>query len=619
MQNTVRTKIFQYLRQLIVLIFIGINSTLGAQGGMGPAKAISGGLSRLLEGLTSINIESTTLGIDKGIIAGAILGIGRKVERNPFPTSVNDQYLVKDRMRLGYELGAGFVVGGVVSYVQEWTLVYPVPTSLKGTLSRKFLLDLFLPLTVKKIQESTLPQDYALIRESYFEGKGRLKAGGITTLGIGNQFTYGKVFLNGLVTRKYKNGDLKVMREYSRFSRFFHELWMNLVLFDLPVFDAYKEKGKVVRNYITLKNQEITPALKDKLFHALFTGLNEDQLNKLFENETVNRRVESEFKENYAGLNFFGLFNKETFHREDYITDTHYQRDDSGLQITKTQENWYQYHDRHYHDWTTGVESEVYRSDVSLSGKTIKSRGGKVSNIENPQLTLKLIVRDDQTTQREYQDIYLPMFESLRPRTMEYLPKNILELQSAPEAIFTLEARLNSSLLDKLRNTKINDWYMALEQVTGRPKVYWKRAAENGYQNRDRQRLRQARLPLREIHLAKKLRTIERYLNKARKLKSKDPVVSLRYVVWTLRKMFGVGKGAWDIRLLEILRKVIGEDFLVGANLTIFESGNEEKMDFITTYQVRNEQIEKSDQVKYNFLLVDPSEIFFFFEKIPDL
>ncbi|MCF8060295.1 MAG: hypothetical protein K9K67_13420 [Bacteriovoracaceae bacterium] len=606
------SKKFQYIREVLIALTLLFGSpNLQAQG-LSPLEALAGGLSKLAEGLTNINIESATLGVDKGVIAGAVLGIGRKVERNPFPTGKHDQFLVKDRMRLGYEIGAGFVLAGTVSYVQEWTLVYPVPSSLEGTLSRKFILDLFLPLRIKKIHESKLPQSYALIRESYFQGSGRIKAGGVAPLSVGNQFTYGKVFLNGLVTRKYKNGDLKVMREYSRFNKLAHELWLNIILFDLPIFDAYDKSGKLVRNYIVLKDKNLTPTLKEGLFKALFTGQNEEDLNDLFENEFVSRRVESDFKESYGGLSLFGIFTKETFLREDYVTETNYEE---GSLKKETKETSWQYVDRHYHDWTSGVESLLFRSDVLLTGKTTLDKLGLIAKIEDPQILLSLIVEDSKTSQREYQSFYLPMFNDLRPSNMDPLPEVIPELKEKPESIFKVEAIFSESLLKKFQNTVIGDWYKALEKETGKPRVYWERAAEEGLHNRDRQRLRQARLPLREINLAKKLKTVGRYMEKAKRLKNSAPITSLRYMAWSLRKLFSVGQGAWDIRLLKVMKIVLGQEFWSRASIRTFSPTTEDKLDTMTTYEVSNPKLKGQLGKTYNFLLVDPSEIYHFFDE----
>ncbi|MCR9206508.1 MAG: hypothetical protein NXH75_18135, partial [Halobacteriovoraceae bacterium] len=74
----------------LVILFTPVKTNAQESSALSP---IVEAIAKLLEGITNVNIESATLGIDKGIIAGAVLGIGRTVERNPFPTGLHDQFL----------------------------------------------------------------------------------------------------------------------------------------------------------------------------------------------------------------------------------------------------------------------------------------------------------------------------------------------------------------------------------------------------------------------------------------------------------------------------------------------------------------------------------------------
>ncbi len=617
-----------FLLKVLILLLLAL-PTGHTRAGSTPLEAITDGLGKLIGGITNINIESTTLGIDKGIIAGAVLGIGRTVERNPFPTGVDDQYLVKDRMRLGYELGAGLVLAGTLSYVQEWTLVYPVATSLKGTLSRKFLVDLFLPLRVKEWTSDKLPRDFALIRESFIEGKGRLKAGGVVPFMVGNQLSYGKVQLESLITRHHKDGTIKAARELSSYYRLAYELWVNLILFDLPVFESYRHKGEVVRNYIDLPRGKMPRAAREKLFQALFTGKNLAQLKAVLKDETITRKVQSQFTENYSSLTFFGLFNKDSFSREDYVTDIRY-RDNEDPEVVR----WWQNLDRHYHDWTTGIESELYRSDLQFSGKPILNKEHKVVAIERPQLRIKLSVKDENTSKEEYEDDFVTMAESLMNERPQGFPlinswQDLIGNRKGsetkrPETLFTLEVHLNSDQLHAILKSRENDWYNALEDLTGKSKDFWDRAARGGFHSDDRRRLRRNRPTLGEVHLAKKIITINRYLKRARQNYKEDPLLSYRYLNWSIRRMFHVGSSkknsSWDLRLLKAIASITQSKPWVGANLRIFveKEANEESptLDHIIQLSSANGTTAWEERPEYNFLLNDPSEIYHFFEEV---
>ena len=187
---------------ILLSLLLSYTSAWAQLEGTGPLIQIA---RAFLGGAGNLNIESATLGIDKGIIANTILGIGRKVERNPNPSGDHDHYLVKDRMRLGLELGAGLVAAGTITYAQEWTLVYPVSKKMKGLLSRKFIVDLFLFYRATHMIKEDLPGDYALLRESFVEGKGRLKIGGAAGLLLGNQASASRIKLDTVLIKAQKN------------------------------------------------------------------------------------------------------------------------------------------------------------------------------------------------------------------------------------------------------------------------------------------------------------------------------------------------------------------------------------------------------------------------------
>lgn len=579
----------------------------------GPISAIVEALGKLIEGITNVNIESATLGMDKGIISGLVIGIGRTVERNPFPTGEHDQFLVKDRMRLGYELGAGYVIAGTASYIQEWTLVYPVPTSLKGTLSRKFLVDLFLPYRVKKWESDKLPREYALIRESYLEGKARLKMGGVVPFSLGNEGSIGRVKMSSVLSRRYKNGDIDLIREQSVYNKIAYEIWMNLILFDLPVFDSYKNYGKLTRTYNKIKFEDLPEKPRREMLKSLFTGMESQPLSDFINENDVDREVRSKFIESYLSLTLFGLFNKDTYRREDYVTDTIYERDpETGLLSRETETLW-QFTDRHLHDWTTGAHSELYRSEIFLNAEPQVDDRNVVINMLQPQLRLNLMVQDWDTSEREFNEVYLPLSRAFAHSEQKDLGEALFDFDDEPESVLNVEVQYSESDLRKILHTTEDQWYKKLEEMTGKKKVYWLRAKEDGFHGRDRRRLRQTKLPFNEIQLAKKLGSLIRLLERARKIEKKKPVASLRTLALAIRKMFDVGREAWDIRLLNVLQKIVGRPQFNGVKFQQFRKG-EGNLERVTSFSTHSGTSEWIDRFEHQFLLQDPFEIYHFFD-----
>jgi len=590
------------MRLSILLIAITSNSGVNAQL---EGAGIFSALGNLIAGLNHLNVDSTTIGIDNGLVSNAVLGIGRTVERNPFPIGDHDQFLVKDRMRLGLELGAGLVISGTVTYAKEWTLVYPVPTSKKGTLSRKFLLDLFLPRTIKKIEESDLPQDYSIIRETYLEGKGRLKVGEIEPLFIGGEASIGKVKLNKIISRKEKNGKLSLIKETSRFWRLANKLWVNFFFLNIPLFDFYEHNGSLERDYLDVKFTELEGALRSLILEEVFRG----GKTEVFNESKLKRKVSTQFKEQYAGLTLFGLFNKETFNREDFIVDRTFYQD--GDQVESYLSKWWQWENRHQHDWTTGIKSEEYQSRFFISGKPILENN-KMIDVLNPSLKLNLIVIDDETSLKEVREVYSPLVKNFAyPSAVSIDPLFFQSEDAGKESRWNLEVHYDSKMLDKLIKMKSSDLYSNLAALTGKTSSYWQNTGEEGLHSRDRRRLRQSRPALTDVSLAKQTSSFLRFLQKAKK--SRDKVLKLRYLLWAFRKTFTVGMGAWDIRLFKAVNRTLGPGLWFGLESKIFSAKTDSTAQEIKVTRIARGESLWTDRQQYNFILEDPSEIYHFF------
>lgn len=611
------------MRILILTLFLTLKSVYGA----GVGQAIANGLGSLSSGISEINLESDALGIDKGIVAGTIIGLSRTVEKNPFPTSKEDQFLVKDYMKIGYQLGAGFVVSGIVSYVQEWTLVYPVATNMKGTLSRKFLVDLFLPLRIAGYEDSAiidkLPQDYSLIREVSLQGHGRIKLGGGVPFLIGIEGRAGKVLFNRHLLKRRPQEGLSVMRETGDYWHLASELWMNLALFNLPIADNEMKMGDSTRVYLKLPERDYRNERTAQLARSLLSGEANDQLEELIRNEGVSRVIKTQFKESYAALNFIALFNRETFTREDYVTDTLY--NEGG---PPTESEWWVYQDRHIQEWTTGLQSETMKSQVFLEGEW------QEDGLSNPLLSLHISAHDFETTQEEYDSVYYPLLRKFESGAQGIIPSQEarLPLEDLPYSQTQLIFRYDESDLLKLLALTERDWFEALEIVTGKKSSFWKQTAKTGFHGRERSRLRQNRMTLRDLQMAKKVMSILRLWKKAQKLKRnsrrKDQTAAFRIIGYAMRRSLMIGDHAWNTKLLEALeimvpasQKILGftlypQDInrLSGTPLAVKEVHRlvkDKNVDHLSQEAVKN--LLTFLRPRYNMLLDDPSEIYHHF------
>ncbi len=579
----------------------------------GPLSALAQGLGQLTQGLSEINLESEALGIDQGIIAGAVISLSRQVEKNPFPTGKHDQFLVKDHMKLGYQLGAGYIVSGIASYVQEWTLVYPVATSTRGSLSRAFLVDLFLPLRINKLEEDAihrgLPKDYTLIREASLQGHGRIKIGGSVPLTLGLKGKAGRVSLNKNLIKRHPNKGVSVMREVGAHYELASEIWMNFFFFDLPISDSSYHNGSLTRVYLKIPERDWkTKGMRD-LALSLLNGQANEELENLLKEKAISRKIESRFNQTTTDLTFLALFNRDTLTREDTIEQSLY-RENGQVDLEK----WWVYQDRHSQDWTTVVESEELKSHVFLEGKW------QDIGLIDPLLTLNIFINDYETDQIEYQKNYFPLLDQFKENTELLKKTNVSShFRERPHSLTQLIFTFDQQKLEQLLLLNEEDWFKALKDVTGKDESFWRQTARTGFHGRDRRRMRQNRITLHDLELAKKAMAILRLWKKANRLsKNKDigsQTAAYRTLGWAMRRSLLIGRGTWNTIILQAMMKMVAptkkilsvslpptNHILESKNIILRTSSGIDYEKSLTYLRPRN-----------NILLEDPSEIYHHF------
>ena len=584
-------------------------------------------LHTFVEGVGSVNIESASLGMDSGLIHQIIIGSGRTVERNPFATDSSNQFLVKDRLRLGIELGAGFVLAGTATYVQEWTLVYPVSKAIDGHLSKKFIVDLFLPISVSQWEESQLPRDYTVIREAYIEGKGRVKFGNLPLFSLGSESSFGRVNFLKTMARRYQNDHLKMMMEKGAYQKLANEIWLNLGALNIPVFDSLYGLGSSRRTFYSMDQKDWRNLPKEKLYSALFKGLLNKQsirfknkelaiesaheLNQLLLPYQENEIWDTQYKETKTSFSLFWLYNRDTYQRMDSID---YYKDNEY-------EQWWQWEDRRNFDWTNGIRGEVYQSQILLSGK----REG--FDIIDPILSLNLSIDDGETTIKEYQDNYLVLTKELTPGALanKTFQETMVKLQCEscfPDINSIQRIKLfyeEEHLLTFLQATP-EAWQQAIEEVTNEKWSYIERSMQTQFHDRNRRRLRQSRIPLKDIRLGRSIEAFLKIMSKAQlAYQDGNKILAYRHLGWAFRSSFYMNnlKGH-NIILLKAMNQL-----LVNKKSSPYHQWNHHKLYYQNsvlaeaTYQNHESVLERMNQTHFAYILEDPSEIFYFFDLKP--
>ena len=590
-------------------------------------------IQSLSQGIGPVNVESASLGIDNGLIKNLVIGVGRSVERNPHSTSSKDKFLVKDRLKLGLELGAGFIVAGRASYVQEWTLVYPVATEFQGHLSRKFIIDLFLPYTVKNLEESQLPNEYVVTREAYLEGKGRIKFGDIPGLPLGTQFSVSKVKLTSTVAKRFANQTYKIMQETSHFKKYYYELWLTLGVLNIPLFDASQIKGSSYRTFYELDYKKWNPVKKRRLFQSVFKGYlnpltqiveagqkedidNQQNIQEYLQDYKVDKSWTSDFKEQTTSFTLFGLYNKDTINREDQLLIN--EADDIS--------RWWQWEDRQSFDWSIGIRSEAYRTKVLFSAQ----RDGDSQEFINPLLSLNIVIDDSNTTQEELNNNYIELAKDFiqsdhvghtkTKATEDYIDQ--LKTQQCPSCYEDMQSTLsirriyNQEQMQALILTDQESWQTYISDVTGKSWSYWKRALEEKLHSLQRRRMKQTRIPLKDMAMAGKISHFLKYMKAAKEnFKNVDKTLSYRNLCWAIRSSFTTNSvDGHNITLLKAVNKVIDNKINL-SNRTLIEHRlfYQNQLFSESIYSSYEHLREEMLQEHFAYILEDPAEIYYFF------
>tara|TARA_R110002072_G_scaffold64203_6_gene159807 strand:- start:18737 stop:20470 length:1734 start_codon:yes stop_codon:yes gene_type:complete len=507
------------------------------------AEILGTPISNFISGIDSVNISSTQLGIDDGIIAGAIFSVARKVERNPKSQNDDDKYLVKDTMKLGFRLGAGLIVGGSASYVQEWTIVYPVQSSLKGVLHNKFFVDLFLPY---KVWKSKLPEKYTLITDTYIEGQARLKLGGGAVFPVGTEINASKIKLKRTFLSKKSHDKITVFEEVGKYYQLAHSIYAQIPLISIPIFDGVLQSGKTTREFKDVLWTQLDMEQKSSFFYnVLFNNKV-----KIDDKNQMRRVVDNKFHHKYSYFNLLWIMTEESNTREDFVTDTLY----AGDEIIQ-QRKIYQIEDVKKFEWTSFFDRESSKSRVFYSAVPKTNHNDMIQSMESPELTITLHKKDITTKQDEVDNVYLPLMNKLTEQESWKTNQFQLDETLSKETLFSANLKYNEDALKILSNLDDNMIFKRVEEMTGKNRIYWERAARNGFHSRDMNRLRNSRLTLRDVWLAKQLSSIARDLKNHRKVESQKS--KIRYFIQALKKSLLLGKGAFDDVIISMLNSFV--------------------------------------------------------------
>ncbi len=356
---------------------------------------------------TNYSIDPAEFGFNDGIISKIIIGVDREIEKNPAPTSSWDQYLVKDRVRLGFRLGYGYVLTGDMAYVRDYTLVYPVETRDKGRFAQNFIVDFFLPL---KIQTKKLPPHSVLILENYLEGRGQLRLLDEFAIPISSDISYSKIKISRSFLSRKEDDKIIYFEDSSIYSKLAHALSVRLALMKLPFLKQRREKGKLQRDYyeISLNEQDDLENIVENFMHNFESSW--------FKKNSRKRVIEDQFLSTFFRFQLFKFLRLRSGQRVDHFQD-HFLSNDEEVNYTF---RGHQIESQKSFDWSFMGTGEFHRGRTRIISELDDNE-----EFINPHLEIKLEVEDLNTKTKEM-NAYLKLANGTmkKQNQIKFTPEN---------------------------------------------------------------------------------------------------------------------------------------------------------------------------------------------------
>jgi hypothetical protein len=500
---------------------------------------IGGGLSTF----ESFSIEGATFGLQEGIVSEVILGFSRSVEKNPRPTNSNDLFLVKDTLKIGLRLGLGVVLSGSAAYIHQFTLVYPVKSRTDGVINHGFILDFLLPL---RVVSGKLPPKYVLMRESFIEGQARIRING-GTVPLGLDLTYNRVNMGRTIVSKKQKNQAQVYVDSAKYNELGLYFGFQMGLLAIPIQTASSQIGDISRYQITLDLEHPTRKLESQ--KALTDIMHANNYDRALEVGTK-RLIESEFVHRFRFFTLLGFFTSKSIFRSDRITESHYDERDNKLIDTIR----FQIEDRKRTTYNILAGSETHMSQVFLTAQP-KEGGG----LKDPLLTLTFLATDRSLRKTEIQNTFPDLINQLVGDPYHFsIPKRKAQQEHlSQEAQILIRTHFYPQAVNHLLSFDSQRLWARLVRDQGKSVSYWKRLAGTSYQDRSNKRMRNNRIPLKKLMLAKQLAKLIRLIDQAQT--EKDDFEKVRSLTSAIRQGIYLTPDTFNVIIPSLLVAEVGQ------------------------------------------------------------
>ena len=395
----------------------------------------------------------TALDFSDKFVNETTLGVGRKIEINPSPTGNDDLYLVKDTFKVGQRVGGGLVLSGNISYIREYTLVYPVRTKVEGQLNNNFIVNLFLPFHLRK---SRMPKKYSVMVEDYLSGNGRLKISDSEILDLGLATSLSMIKLKRIIVSKKHQGEQKILIDRGNSKQLELKLYIKIAsILKIPLLKGSVEGGKLVRKIYRIDQSLREEAFAfDKLIHL---GNIDYFRDKDYENLLETRYIDKKTK-----YNFFNLLMLNNLTRSDSIK--------IEKSIHEDEKTVHQYRNERESGWSMIDNGEKIQSYVHTLAKEKSA-----TELDGIQASVRFFIEDSNTHTYELEN-YIKLVNdiSFDRDIIDFTPSLHTINGLWGHTLTSIDLTFNKKAVAEILNINQENYLDLISKSTGKSAAYWK-------------------------------------------------------------------------------------------------------------------------------------------------
>ncbi len=531
---------------------------------------------KLTSAFSSIQVDTSTLGIDSVFLAEVEVSTDRQIVRNPQQTGQHDKWLVHDTAKVRFGLGAGFVVRGKANYYKEYKLTYPVATHAAAKHKNDFILNAMLPSHSRSVE---LPNHYVLLLQDSIEVEGEILLSHYQSP-LSIRLSKGSGVLTRTVISKNEN-EYTVYLDRAPFDNIKRTLYAELLLFRIPIWHSPHSNGDLVRKAYVLSEQVTKGECQNILDDVVVLG----DLGKLVE-VAEHREVYSSYVEKRSISDFFGLFGATGLFREDRFTELIYSKEGDI-----ENRDFYQLQIEESGFWDFFKLGELKRHNLRLLGRVDREQ----DQLSEAYLDFRFLIDDKQTTTGEFVNSSLKLVDdlSLTPDYLNFTPELYSNDEGWGQSYTQVRIGYPQKTMDKIINTDASIFYELLGKFTKRSAAFWKRRSRN-------------KLSVALNNYKRRLRKFMSYIKQARGLTGQKRYKKLLNAINT---MTWRANGGFDTSFLKIINHIVGKDsYYFEALVSLPDAGQKILLFDSTLYNHSNPYLRR-DIGNYEFEFSRPESI----------